>query len=337
MTVSLAILLLAYGGFALLGAVQQAWGWQLGETVRVKVDDRCSYFMKGASLADCTGSWTTADGKTHVGRIKGSYLDLNDGPASMRAFGDTAYTKPGAWTNSFGLPAPFAGALGLILLPLAFFIRPSRAERARARSQPLRSEILALAESRDLGAERGRYWKQDSASHGIMVFENGFVFSWPRDNPVAYGWDDVPGVFERTVQDGNKAYRAYVVWTGGDEWLTFAEHQVEDLPGLGRVLVESVSQRLRPKVLAALRQGGSYVFPRWGSASLTEFTATGVGGDDGIIPWSELAGVDVRDGRIVIRGKQQLVRSRTDTGNAEMLVVMLRSFIADRREHASPT
>jgi hypothetical protein len=39
----------------------------------------------------------------------------------------------------------------------------------------------------------------------------------------------------------------------------------------------------------------------------------------------------------VIRGKQPLVRSRTDTGNAEMLVVMLRSFIADRREQASPT
>lgn len=57
-----------------------------------------------------------------------------------------------------------------------------------------------------------------------------------------------------------------------------------------------------------------------------------MGGADGLIPWSELTAADVQNGRIVIRGRrdQALVRSWSDTANAGMLVVMLRSFITNR-------
>lgn len=113
-------------------------------------------------------------------------------------------------------------------------------------------------------------------------------------------------------------------------WTT--ERQIEDLAGFGKDIVEYVSRHLSPKVLETLRQGETYLFPRWGSASYTEFTPDGVGGADGLIPWSELTGADVQNGQIVIRGQggQTLVRSWSDTANAGMLVVMLRSFITNR-------
>ncbi|TDD15481.1 hypothetical protein E1294_34235 [Nonomuraea diastatica] len=139
-------------------------------------------------------------------------------------------------------------------------------------------------------------------------------------------------MYERSARQGRKVMREYVLlWSGGEEWLTLTEEHIEDLAGLGKVFVERVSESLRPKVAAALARGESYLFPRWGDGPFVELTAEGVGGDDGVISWHELAAVDVQAGHIVIRGKygQALVRSWGDTGNAGMLVAMLRSSIAN--------
>lgn len=323
------VLLLALLGLSLLGSVQHAWGWRQGEVVEVKLGS-CKYSFKRGTLANCEGTWTTSDGTTRTGKVKGNIRDFDERPGSTRAYGDTAYTRPSTWINSWGLLSPFAGGTGVVLLGLALAVRPSRAIRAQARSQPLPAAVTALAEEHRLGTESARFWAKDSVVNGLMAFDEGFVTSWSKEQPgrwSAIRWDRVSGVFERFVRDGRKMSREYVVWIEGEDWLTFAENRFEDGAGLGRTLVECTAQRLRPVIRDALLQGGTYVFPRWGSAALTEVTAAGVGNDDGVLAWSDLTGVVVQDGWIIIGGKQfSLRRSWSDTGNAALLVELLRTF-----------
>ncbi|MFI0366679.1 hypothetical protein ACH35V_02300 [Actinomadura sp. 1N219] len=326
--------LLLYCGLAALGSIQHAWGWKLGEEVRVKVAKSCSYLSGSGTLSDCRGSWTSADGEQHTGSIEGTLGDVRLGQTvTLRAGGGTAYAEPSTWIKTIGLPAPFAGGVGAVSLALAFAIRPGKARWAEARDRPLPDEMTTLAQSRDLGAERTRYWAPSSATRGVVTFEHGFAFSWDGEIDV-HRWDEIRGVFERYETVRNKVGRQYVVWTGGDAWLTLTDQQIEDLAGFGKDIVQYVTDHLRPKVLEMLRQGETYLFPKWGSASYTEFTPHGVGGADGLIPYSELAAVDIQNGRIVIRGQggQRLVRSWGDTANVGMLVVMLRDFIANHRD-----
>ena len=144
-------------------------------------------------------------------------------------------------------------------------------------------------------------------------------------------------VFERFVPRNQRVEHQFVLWLGGKDTLTFSEDGFQDIKGrLGAELTESVARTLQPKILAALQRGESYVFPGWGNAHFTEFRPEGVGGADGMIPWAELAGVDVQDGNIVIQGRQSLVRSWTDTGNATLLVAMLRTVVANRQALSAP-
>lgn len=178
----------------------------------------------------------------------------------MALAGGTAYAEPSTWIKTIGLPAPFAGAAGVLSLAPAFLIKPGKARRQEARGGPLPEQMTLLARTRALTAERTRYWAPDSASRGVVMFDHGFAFSWAGEIDV-HRWDEIRGVFERAERVQNKVERQYVVWTGSDdEWLTLTERQIEDLAGFGEGIVEYVSRHLSPKVLETLRQGETYLF-----------------------------------------------------------------------------
>jgi len=314
----------------------QAEAWRSGEPVRELDIGECWYDAKSGALEDCNGTWTTADGQTHSGEIVGNNADLH-GPESVRAYGDAVYTKPPMWVTTWGLSAPYAGGVGLLLLVIGFVLRPSKAKQAEVRSGPLPAELQALAHSRDLGDERARYWKKNSLTYGVFVFEHGFVSHWPKEEPAACRWDEVLGVFERFVRHGREVKLEYLVWPGGEGHFTFREEDIKDIKELGAVLTECVAQQLRPRILAALQRSESYEFPICGNGRFIEFTPQGVGGDDGMIPWEELTGVDVQNGRIVIRGvRASLVRSWNDIGNPSLLVGVLRAVVANRQATSAP-
>lgn len=333
------VILLIWFGLAAISNMGAAWGWQLGEPVQVHVANVCRGFVSDGFLTDCTGEWTTADGQSHSGAIDGFNREHLGETVAARAYGDKAYYHPQLMTQLVGLPAPFAGGLGVLLIVLSFFVAPSRrrmkAERARVQAEPLPAEAEEAARAAGLGAQDASYWTNDGLERVLTVFEHGFVYGSPTAGPQAYRWDNVVAVWEKIIRSNVSIEYEYRMRFPNADDIVLSGRTVDGLDTLGKVLVQASGNRVLPRAVAAVQGGSPYAFPATKNGTETVLSGQGVSGPDGTITWADLANVSVSNGQITIAGRQgKLRRQWIDTGNAAVLVTVLRAVLEQRAGQA---
>ena len=136
------------------------------------------------------------------------------------------------------------------------------------------------------------------ANQQIYLFEQGMVIE--RGTQVqAFPWNQIAEVWQsitRNYRNGRYVGTTYVyTLQRADGYRIKLDNLTKDIAELGPVIAQAISRELVPHALHAMRGGQTLTFA---SLSLTQ---RGIANRREMLPWSQIQGVDVKQGRVTIR------------------------------------
>jgi hypothetical protein len=142
------------------------------------------------------------------------------------------------------------------------------------------------------------------ANQQIYLFEQGMVIDKGKQVQ-AFLWNQVSEVWQsitRTYRNGRYVGTTYVYrLRRADGYQVKLNNLTKDIAELGPTMAQSITRELFPRALHAIRAGQTLTFATF------SVNRQGIGNGRDFLPWSQVQGLDVQQGRVTVK---QAGRSR---------------------------